>query len=62
MSKEPDWKVKGISAPPEWWERLEEAQKRLGVASRSNLVRIAVDDYLKDNLADNREMENAVPA
>lgn len=50
------WKVKGISAPPEWWERLEEAQKELGVTSRSNLIRIAVDDYLKDNLVDKPAM------
>lgn len=49
------FQVKGISAPPDWWERLEQAQRELGVNSRSNLVRIAVDDYLKDNLADNRE-------
>lgn len=59
MSKK--WTVKGVSAPPEWWERLEEAQETMGVESRSNLIRIAVDDYLKDNLADNRDLRQ-VPA
>jgi metal-responsive CopG/Arc/MetJ family transcriptional regulator len=47
--------VKGISAPPEWWHRLEAAQKEMGIVSRSNFIRIAVDDYLKGSLADNRQ-------
>jgi metal-responsive CopG/Arc/MetJ family transcriptional regulator len=59
--KAKDWEVKGISAPPEWWHRLEAAQKEMGIASRSNFIRIAVDDYLKGSLADNRDTKQ-VPA
>jgi len=54
-----EWEVKGISAPPEWWERLEEAQREMGIMSRSNFVRLAVDDYLKGSLADNRKPKKA---
>lgn len=54
-----EWEVKGISAPPEWWARLEAAQKEMGIMSRSNFVRLAVDDYLKGSLADNRKSKKA---
>lgn len=54
MSEKTKWKVKGVSAPKEWWERIEDAQNELGIESRSNLIRIAVDDYLKDYLVDRR--------
>jgi metal-responsive CopG/Arc/MetJ family transcriptional regulator len=59
--KEREWETKGISAPPEWWRRVEAAQEESGIASRSNFVRIAVDDYLKGSPADNRHQKE-VPA
>ena len=39
---------KGVSAPPEWWDEVERISEETGI-NRSNLIRIAVDNYLKDS-------------
>jgi hypothetical protein len=44
---------KGVSALPEWWDRVEKASKEMG-ANRSFLIRTAVDQYLKGVSAETR--------
>lgn len=45
---------KGVSALPEWWDRVELAAGDLGI-NRSLLIRIAVDQYLKAASADAKQ-------
>ena len=47
MKQKTTYNVKGVSAPNDWWKRLEDAQTVLGIESRSNLIRIAVTKYLE---------------
>ena len=46
VAKEKKAISKGISAPPSWWEVMENAAEEIGM-SRSTLVRVAVNEYLK---------------
>ena len=39
---------KGISATKDWWKEMEDEAKRIGM-NRSVLVRVAVNEYLKDS-------------
>lgn len=48
---------KGVSASPTWWETLEEQAEEMGL-NRSSLIRLAVNDYLKDG-GKRREPETA---
>ena len=38
--------VKGLSATPKWWARLEAAQKEAGFDNRSNFIRLLVTQQL----------------
>ena len=41
---------KGVSAQPEWWLMVENTAEELGM-NKSILIRIAVEQYLKDSSA-----------
>ncbi|MCO5190381.1 MAG: hypothetical protein M9918_19595 [Anaerolineae bacterium] len=45
---------KGVSARPEWWERVEEVASEMGI-NRSLLIRLAVDHYLKGSSANTEQ-------
>lgn len=63
MDKEKkEWVVKGISATPEWWEEVERTAEELGISSRSNFIRMAVDNYLKPSEVDSRPLPSPATA
>ncbi len=43
--------VKTISAPPEFWDAVDEAALMAGGIGRSAFIRLAVTDYLKEYTA-----------
>jgi hypothetical protein len=45
---------KGVSAPPDWWEKVIEFSKENNI-NRSLLIRLAVDSYLKDKSVGTRQ-------
>lgn len=49
---EREYESRGISAHPDWWAKVERTALEMGV-NRSALIRLAVNDYLKDVRVDN---------
>lgn len=47
---------KGVSALPEWWDKVEETAAEMGT-NKSFLIRVAVDQYLKDSSADAKKTQ-----
>lgn len=54
---EREYQVKGVSAPPDWWETVDGTASEMGIG-RSGLIRMAVNDYLKGARADVTDKEN----
>lgn len=44
---EREYESKGVSAHPEWWAETEKTAAELGL-NRSAFIRMAVNEYLKD--------------
>lgn len=45
---------KGVSALPDWWDKVEDTAKELGM-NKSLLIRVAVDSYLKGESVETRQ-------
>jgi metal-responsive CopG/Arc/MetJ family transcriptional regulator len=58
MEGKTKWEVKTVSAPEEWWEKVEAAKEEFGVNSRANFIRIAVDYFIENSVRLHTEDSN----
>lgn len=56
-----EYESKGVSAPPEWWDKVEKESENMGFNNKSLFIRLAVDAFIKKSIAVGNDRPVAMP-